>query len=62
MLDGSGSIVCPYGIAVNSYNGNIYVTDSQNFLSSGDIYCFSATGALLYKRECGMGPSKVVMW
>ena len=61
-LNGSGDIACPYGIAVNSHNGNIYVTDSQNFLSSGDIYCFSATGALLYKRECGMGPSKVVMW
>lgn len=62
VLNGCGDIACPYGIAVNSYNGNIYVTDSQNFLSSGDIYCFSATGALLYKRECGMGPAKVVMW
>ena len=62
VLNGSGDIACPYGIAVNSYNGNIYITDSQNFLSSGDIYCFSATGALLYKRECGMGPAKVVMW
>ena len=62
VLSGSDGIVCPYGIAVNKDNGNIYLTDSQNFISSGDFYCFSAAGAKLYKCSCGMGPSKVVMW
>ena len=62
VLSGSGDIVSPYGIAINKGNGNIYVTDSRNFLSNGDIYCFSATGAFCYKCECGVGPSKVVMW
>ena len=61
-LNGSDGIVCPYGIAVNKDNGNIYLTDSQNFISSGDFYCFSSAGAKLYKCGCGMGPSKVVMW
>jgi YVTN family beta-propeller protein len=61
-LNGSDDIVCPYGIAVNKDNGNIYLTDSQNFISSGDFYCFSSAGAKLYKCGCGMGPSKVVMW
>jgi len=62
VLNGSGDIACPYGIAINKGNGNIYVTDSRNFLSNGDIYCFSAAGAFRYKCECGVGPSKVVMW
>ncbi len=61
-IDGTGNIECPYGIAVNKGNGNMYITDSRNFLSNGDIHCYSATGTLRYSHECGMGPSKVVMW
>lgn len=52
--------VSPYGIAVNPANGDILVTDSQNYRANGDIYCFSADGTLRWRGETTMGPSKIV--
>ncbi len=40
----------------------MYLTDSRNFISNGDIHCYSPAGVRRYSHECGMGPSKVVMW
>ena len=51
----------PYGIKVNPKNGDIYVTDSQEFRSKGDVHCFSATGEHKWSVEAGMGPSKIVL-
>ncbi len=62
LLNGIAAIVSPYHIAVNPSNGNIYISDSQNFTNSGDINCFSAAGSFLYKKECGIGTSKIVFW
>ncbi len=61
-FEGAESIESPYGIAYNSGNGNMYITDSRNFISNGDIHCYSPTGVRRYSHECGMGPAKVVMW
>lgn len=60
-LNGSSSIASPYEISVNPSNGDIYVTDSQNSSSNGDILCFSKEGKLKWKKECGSVPSKVVL-
>ncbi len=62
ILNGGGSIVSPYHIAINPSNGNIYISDSQNFRSNGDINCFTSTGTFNYKKECGIGTSKIVFW
>lgn len=48
-----------YGININPTNGDIYVTDSQNFNSNGDVYCFSADGSQKWSASVGIGPSKV---
>ncbi len=34
----------PYGIIVNPYNCDIYITDAENYVSSGMLYCFSHEG------------------
>lgn len=51
--------VSPYGIAVNPANGDILVTDSQNYRANGDIYCFALDGTLRWKAETTMGPSRI---
>lgn len=61
-FEGVGDIESPYCIAINRGNGNMYLTDSRNFISNGDIHCYSPAGVRRYSHECGMGPSKVVMW
>ncbi len=60
-LNGSSYITSPYEIVINPSNGDIYVTDSQNSSSNGDILCFSKEGKLKWKKECGSVPSKVVL-
>lgn len=36
----------PYGIYVNPYSGNIYITDAYNYLVRGDVLCFNPQGKL----------------
>lgn len=58
----SSRFVSPYGIAVNPANGDILITDSQNYRANGDIYCFAPDGTLRWQAETTMGPSKIVFW
>lgn len=58
----SVSFVSPYGLNVNSTTGDIYVTDSRNYQSSGDVYCFTSAGTLRWSAEATNGPSKVVFF
>ena len=45
ITDGTESeIVAPYGIAVHPVNGDIYIADARNYVSSGHLYCYSASG------------------
>ena len=38
------NIKIPYGIQVNPYNGDIYITDAKNYVSSGQLHCYSRDG------------------
>ncbi len=40
----SDPIKTPYGIVVNPDNGNIYVMDATNYVSSGKLFCFDKDG------------------
>ena len=47
ITDGSESdIETPYGLAINPYNGDIYVTDAKNYVSSGKLHCYNKYGKL----------------
>ncbi|HRS67655.1 MAG TPA: YncE family protein [Paludibacteraceae bacterium] len=50
-------ITRPYGIAVNPENGDIFVTDAQNYLMPGTLYCFTPHGKLKWHAITGDIPA-----
>ena len=54
-------ISTPYGIFVNPYNGNIYITDAYTYNVKGDVYCFSPQGEFNYSIDnIGINPNSIV--
>lgn len=51
----------PYGINVNPYNGNIYITDAYDYKVKGDVLCFNPQGQLQFRiSNVGINPNTVV--
>ena len=54
-------ITTPYGITVNPYNSDVYITDAQQFTVWGHVFCFDKTGKLKFKiQEIGLNPNKII--
>ena len=51
------NIKIPYGIQVNPYNGDIYVTDAKNYVSSGQLHCYSREGKKKWSVRTGDIPA-----
>ena len=51
------SIKIPYGIQVNPYNGDIYITDAKNYVSSGQLHCYSREGKRKWSVRTGDIPA-----
>lgn len=49
-------ILIPYGIAVNPETKEIFITDAQNYVVTGYIYCFTPEGKLKWKTTAGNIP------
>ena len=49
-------IMIPYGIAVNPETKEIFMSDAQNYVVTGFVYCFSPEGKLKSKTEGGNIP------
>ncbi len=49
-------IMIPYGLAVNPETKDIYISDAQNYVVSGYIYCYSREGNLKWKVLAGNIP------
>ena len=47
----------PYGIQVNPYNGDIYITDAKNYVSSGQLHCYSREGKRKWSVRTGDIPA-----
>ncbi len=47
----------PYGLIVNPFNRDIFVTDAENYVSSGMLYCFSQDGKCKWKQRTGDIPA-----
>lgn len=50
-------IKAPYGIVVNPYTEDIYLTDAKNYVTTGYVYCFDKTGKFKWKTEGGNIPA-----
>lgn len=58
--DGTDSqILIPYGIAVNPETKEIFMTDAQDYVGSGFVYCFSPEGALKWRTVAGNIPAHI---
>ena len=49
-------IMIPYGIAVNPETKEIFMSDAQNYVVTGFVYCFSPEGKLKWKTKGGNIP------
>lgn len=52
-------IEIPYAIAVNPDTGDILVTDAKDYVTPGDLYCFSPDGELKWTVETGDIPAHI---
>lgn len=50
-------IKTPYGIAVNTISGDIYITDAGNYVSTGYLYAFDKNGKFKWRTEAGNIPA-----
>lgn len=54
ITDGTeASIVTPYCIAVHPTNGDIYISDAANYVSSGKLFCYNSAGKLKWQVKTG---------
>jgi len=50
-------ITIPYGIQINPVNGDIYVTDAKNYVSSGVVHCYDRNGIRKWSVRAGDIPA-----
>lgn len=60
ITDGSESTIStPYCIAVQPSTGDIFVTDARNYVSSGQVHCYSPDGKLKWSATAGDIPGHI---
>jgi len=61
ITDGT-KVTYPYGISIDASNGDVYITDAKDFVSTGEVFCFGRDGKLKFKFSVspGVGPKKVL--
>lgn len=52
-------ITVPYGIQINPVNGDIYVTDARNYVSSGVLHCYDRHGKRKWSVRAGDIPAHI---
>ncbi|MFH6942658.1 DUF5074 domain-containing protein [Flavobacterium sp. FlaQc-50] len=52
-------IMIPYGLQVNPETKEIYISDAQNYVVTGYIYCFTPEGKLKWKTTAGNIPAHI---
>ncbi len=58
ITDGT-SLTALYGLFVNPTTREIYLTDAENYVDSGTIYCFGTDGELKWSSATGICPANV---
>ncbi len=61
ITDGSQTnITEPYGLAVNPYTREIFVTDAKDYVTPGTVHCYSPEGELKWSATTGDAPAHIV--
>ncbi len=50
-------IEVPYGLQINPVNGDIYITDAKNYVSSGQVHCYDKNGKRRWSVRAGDIPA-----
>ena len=55
-------IQTPYGLNVDEQNGDVYIADAKNFVSSGTVTCFGSNGIKKFSFSVspGVNPNKII--
>lgn len=57
------NIEVPYGIYIDPTNGDIYVTDAKNYVSSGQLHCYDKNGKRKWNVRTGDIPAHMcILW
>lgn len=51
------NIIIPYGIAVNPFTKDVYVSDAKDYVSPGTLYCFNPAGKMKWSVKTGDTPA-----
>lgn len=57
-----GSVVMnAYGLNINTDNGDVYITDSRDYITSGEVFCFDKDGKkkFSFRTTPGLNPNSV---
>ncbi len=49
-----------YGIAVDAWNGDVYISDARSFLTTGRVHCYDRHGRRRFSFDTGLNPVKIV--
>lgn len=59
ITDGT-KISTPFGININPYSGNVYITNAYDYTKYGDLFCFNQLGQLIFRlNNIGLNPNTV---
>lgn len=53
-------ISTPYAIYAHPITGEVYISDAGDFITNGDVYCFTADGRKKFSFEVAISPSRLV--
>ena len=53
----SDEIEMPYGVAVDPFSKNIYITDARDYVSPGTLYCIDKNKTMKFKAKTGDIPA-----
>ena len=53
-------IKTPYGININPYSNNVYITEARDYTTYGDLLCFNQQGQLMFRlNNIGLNPNTI---
>ncbi len=55
-------ITTPYGLNVNETNGDVFIADAKNFITTGTVTCFNSAGVKKFSFSVspGVSPNKIL--